>query len=143
MSQDNNEKGQKDLQKFGEYLSKSVEDFFYSSPFHELLNGVQSILSSQLNDVMAATEIREDEKFLYVDVHVPDSFANGEILVEVKTRYLHLSMTETVSQKDSHYQKRSSMTKSILLPSPVKQESMSTSWPNKNMMVISIEKTKA
>lgn len=143
MSQDKNENSQKEVQNIENYLSKAVEDFFYSSPFHELLNGFQNIVSNQLNDAMASTEIREDGTFLYVDVHVPDSFVNGEILVEVKSRYLHLSMRETVKHSESNFQKISSMAKSILLPYPVKQESMCTSWPNKNTMIISFEKTKA
>lgn len=115
-------------------FQEAIEQLFYASPFHEILNSFQKIISDQLEASSISMHIRDDSEGLHVDITVPDSFQNGDIMIEAKSRYLHFALKEENSAGDSS--SFTSLSRTVLLPYPVREETMKTSW-NKNVLTVS------
>ena len=84
--------------------------------------------------------IREDDGALYVDIAVPESFQNGDIMIEAKSRYLHIALKE--KQESGGSSSFTSLSRTVLLPYPVREETMKTSW-NRNVLTVSFSEQKA
>lgn len=78
--------------------------------------------------------IRDDSEGLHVDITVPESFQNGDIMIEAKSRYLHFALKEENSAGDSS--SFTSLSRTVLSLYPVREETMKTSW-NKNVLTVS------
>ncbi|MDA7025597.1 Hsp20/alpha crystallin family protein [Bacillus sp. CLL-7-23] len=115
-------------------IQEAFEQLFYASPFHELLNSFQEMVSDQLQSLMVSMNIREENDELLIDITVPKSFQNGDIMIEAKSRYLHVSLKEKTESKDSS--SFTNLSRTILLPYPVYEETMKTSW-NRNTLTVS------
>ncbi|MFN2745638.1 MULTISPECIES: Hsp20/alpha crystallin family protein [Bacillus] len=107
-------------------FQEAIEQLFYASPFHEILNSFQKLISDQLESARISMEIREENGALCVDIAVPESFQNGDIMIEAKSRYLHIALKEEAKNGDSS--SCTSLSRTILLPYPVREETMKTSW---------------
>lgn len=75
-------------------IQEAVEQLFYNSPFHDILNSFQKLISDQLQNSTISMNIREENEVLHVDIAVPESFQNGDIMIEAKSRYLHVALKE-------------------------------------------------
>ncbi|ASB88753.1 Hsp20/alpha crystallin family protein [Bacillus sonorensis] len=115
-------------------FQEAVEQLFYASPFHEILNSFQKIISDQLQHSSISMNLTEKNGELQIDITVPESFQNGDIMIEAKSRYLHIALKEET--KGGNSQSFSSLSRTILLPYPVREETMKTSW-NRNVLTVS------
>ncbi|MCY8089575.1 Hsp20/alpha crystallin family protein [Bacillus sonorensis] len=115
-------------------FQEAVEQLFYASPFHEILNSFQKIISDQLQHSSISMNLTEKNGELQIDITVPESFQNGDIMIEAKSQYLHIALKEET--KGGNSQSFSSLSRTILLPYPVREETMKTSW-NRNVLTVS------
>ena len=115
-------------------FQEAVEQLFYASPFHEILNSFQKIISDQLQHSSISMNLTEKNGELQIDITVPESFQNGDIMIEAKSRYLHIALKEET--KGGNSQSFSSLSRTTLLPYPVREETMKTSW-NRNVLTVS------
>ncbi|MEC1260577.1 Hsp20/alpha crystallin family protein [Bacillus swezeyi] len=120
-------------------FQEAVEQLFYASPFHEILNSFQKLISDQLENSSISMNIRDEKGGLYVDITVPESFQNGDIMIEAKSRYLHVALKEAAQNGDSA--SFTSLSRTVLLPYPVREETMKTAW-NRNVLTISFPDAK-
>ena len=44
------------------------------------------------------TDVTEDDQYVYIEIRFPDHFVEGDIALEVKAQYLHLSVQEKSKQ---------------------------------------------
>ncbi|KAF1679871.1 Hsp20/alpha crystallin family protein [Bacillus mexicanus] len=120
-----------ELQKKEEMITEAIDSLFQSSAFGNLLNGFQNLINSSLEDVQTTIDLRERETGLYVDITIPATFRDGDIVVDVKSRYLHVTLQE--KQKQHNEATFTSMTRTVQLPYEVHQEDMETSWDEQTM----------
>ena len=111
-----------ELQKKEEIITEAIDTLFQSSAFGNLINGFQNLINSSLKDVQTTIHVRERDTGLYIDITIPATFRDGEIVVDVKSRYLHVTRT-------------------VKLPYEVRQEDMETSW-NEQTMTLFFPKNK-
>ncbi|AUZ26838.1 hypothetical protein C1T28_02465 [Bacillus subtilis] len=128
-----------ELQKKEEIISETMDQLFQSSAFGNLLSGFQNLINSSLKDVQTTIDLRERDTGLYVDITIPATFQDGEIVVDVTSRYLHVTLQE--KQKQQHEASFTSMTRTVQLPYEVRQEDMETSW-NEQTMTLFFPKNK-
>lgn len=120
-------------------IQEAVEQLFYNSPFHDILNSFQKLISDQLQNSTISMNIREENEALHVDIAVPESFQNGDIMIEAKSRYLHVALKEKKESGGSS--SFTSLSRTVLLPYPVCEETMKTSW-NRNILTVSFPEQK-
>ncbi|MCY8959902.1 Hsp20/alpha crystallin family protein [Bacillus atrophaeus] len=128
-----------ELQKKEEHMKHALDQFFHSSPFEELLNSFQHLVNSSLTEAQVTMNVREEHSGLFVDIDIPPSFKDGDILVEAKSRYLHITLRQNHQEASSAT--HTSMTRTVLLPYEVQQELMNTSW-NEQTMTLFFPKNK-
>ncbi|WP_276734822.1 Hsp20/alpha crystallin family protein [Bacillus sp. (in: firmicutes)] len=128
-----------ELQKKEEIISEAMGQLFQSSAFGNLLSGFQNLINSSLKDVQTTIDLRERDTGLYVDITIPATFRDGEIVVDVTSRYLNVTLQE--KQKQQHEASFTSMTRTVQLPYEVRQEDMETSW-NEQTMTLFFPKNK-
>ncbi|MCY7892595.1 Hsp20/alpha crystallin family protein [Bacillus vallismortis] len=128
-----------ELQKKEEITLEAMDHLFQSSTFGNLLKGFQNLINSSLQDVQTTIHVRERDTGLYVDIMIPESFRDGEIVVDIKTRYLHVTLQE--KQKQQNEATFTSMTRTVQLPYEVHQDDMETSW-NEQTMTLFFPKNK-
>ncbi|MEG7377744.1 Hsp20/alpha crystallin family protein [Bacillus subtilis] len=128
-----------ELQKKEEIIAEAMDHLFQSSAFGNLLNGFQNLINSSLKDVQTTIRVRERDTGLYVDITIPETFRDGEIVVDIKSRYLHVTLQE--KQKQLNEATFTSMTRTVQLPYEVHQEDMETSW-NEQTMTLFFPKNK-
>ncbi|NTU25366.1 Hsp20/alpha crystallin family protein [Bacillus tequilensis] len=128
-----------ELQKKEDIITEAIDQLFQSSAFGNLLSGFQNLINSSLKDVQTTIDVREGDAGLYVDITIPATFRDGEIVVDVKSRYLHVTLQE--KQKQHHEATFTSMTRTVQLPYEVRQEDMETSW-NEQTMTLFFPKNK-
>ncbi|MFP7230505.1 Hsp20/alpha crystallin family protein [Bacillus subtilis] len=130
---------QNDLQKKEEIITEAIDDLFQSSAFGNLINGFQNLINSSLKDVQTTIHVSERDTGLYVDITIPSTFQDGDIVVDIKSRYLHVTLQE--KQQQQHEATFTSMTRTVQLPYEVRQEDMETSW-NEQTMTLSFPKNR-
>ncbi|PRR92941.1 MULTISPECIES: Hsp20/alpha crystallin family protein [unclassified Bacillus (in: firmicutes)] len=114
-------------------LNEAIEQFFASSPFHEILNSAEALMTTSHSLASITTDVTEDEQFVYIEIQFPDHFVEGDIALEVKAQYLHLSVQETIkTDTTSSY---SSFTKTILMPAKIDETSMKSVWKDQTLRV--------
>lgn len=114
-------------------LYEAVEEFFASSPFHEILNSAEALMTTSHSLASITTDVTEDEQFVYIAIQFPDHFVEGDIALEVKAQYLHLSVQETIkTDTTSSY---SSFTKTILMPAKIDETNMKSVWKDQTLRV--------
>ncbi|MDM5302218.1 Hsp20/alpha crystallin family protein [Bacillus subtilis] len=128
-----------ELQKKEEIIAEAMDHLFQSSAFGNLLNGFQNLINSSLKDVQTTIHVRERDTGLYVDITIPETFRDGEIIVDIKSRYLHVTLQE--KQKQQNEATFTSMTRTVQLPYEVHQEDMETFW-NEQTMTLFFPKNK-
>ncbi|MDR4435452.1 Hsp20/alpha crystallin family protein [Bacillus tequilensis] len=128
-----------ELQKKEDIITEAIDQLFQSSAFGNLLSGFQNLINSSLKDVQTTIDVRERDAGLYVDITIPATFRDGEIVVDVKSMYLHVTLQE--KQKQHHEATFTSMTRTVQLPYEVRQEDMETSW-NEQTMTLFFPKNK-
>ncbi|MEI1421824.1 Hsp20/alpha crystallin family protein [Bacillus cabrialesii] len=120
-----------ELQKKEEIISEAMDQLFQSSAFGNLISGFQNLINSSLTDVQTTVDLRERDTGLYVDITIPATFRDGDIVVDIASRYLHVTLQE--KQKQQHEASFTSMTRTVQLPYEVRQEDMETSWNEQTM----------
>lgn len=128
-----------ELQKKEEIITEAIDTLFQYSTFGNLINGFQNLINSSLKDVQTTIHVRERDTGLYIDITIPATFRDGEIVVDVKSRYLHVTLQE--KQKHQNEATFTSMTRTVQLPYEVRQEDMETSW-NEQTMTLFFPKNK-
>ncbi|WP_113387105.1 Hsp20/alpha crystallin family protein [Bacillus pumilus] len=114
-------------------LYEAIEHFFASSPFHEILNSAEALMTTSHSLASITTDVTEDEQFVYIAIQFPDHFVEGDIALEVKAQYLHLSVQETIkTDTTSSY---SSFTKTILMPAKIDETNMKSVWKDQTLRV--------
>ncbi|MEH7804116.1 MULTISPECIES: Hsp20/alpha crystallin family protein [Bacillus] len=114
-------------------LYEAIEQFFASSPFHEILNSAEALMTTSHSLASITTDVTEDEQFVYIAIQFPDHFVEGDIALEVKAQYLHLSVQETIkTDTTSSY---SSFTKTILMPAKIDETNMKSVWKDQTLRV--------
>ena len=88
MKQDNENKHE--LLANEDILYEAIEQFFASSPFHEILNSAEALMTTSQSLASITTDVTEDEQNVYIEIQFPDHFVEGDIALEVKAQYLHL-----------------------------------------------------
>ncbi|KXZ18062.1 hypothetical protein AXI59_16645 [Bacillus nakamurai] len=128
------------LQNNEDMINHAMDQFFHSGPFGELIQGFQHLVNSAFSDVQVTIDVREEESGLAVDISVPPTFRDGDMLVEVKARYLHVTLRQHQQQAHSSHVS-SSMTRTVILPYEVREEDMNTSW-NEHTLTLFFPKNK-
>ncbi|MFS3913775.1 Hsp20/alpha crystallin family protein [Bacillus australimaris] len=114
-------------------LYEAIEQFFASSPFHEILNSAEALMTTSHSLASITTDVTEDDQSVYIEIQFPDHFVEGDIALEVKTQYLHLSVQEKIkTDTTSSY---SSFTKTILMPAKVEETKMKSVWKDQTLRV--------
>ncbi|MFS0657172.1 Hsp20/alpha crystallin family protein [Bacillus sp. 179-C3.3 HS] len=122
-----------------DFLSEAIEQFFASSPFHEILNHAEAMMTTSHSLASIATNVTEDDQAVYIDIQFPDHFVEGDIALEVKAQYLHLSVQEKIkTDTTSSY---SSFTKTILMPAKIDQTNMTSIWKDQTLHVTAPKET--
>ncbi|WP_353855456.1 Hsp20/alpha crystallin family protein [Bacillus sp. Bos-x628] len=122
-----------DLLKNEDILYEAIEQFFASSPFHKILNSAEALMTTSHSLASIATNVAEDDHFVYIEIQFPDHFVEGDIALEVKSQYLHLSVQEKIkTDMTSSY---SSFTKTILMPAKIDETNMKSVWKNQSLIV--------
>ncbi|MDO3662084.1 Hsp20/alpha crystallin family protein [Bacillus sp. C28GYM-DRY-1] len=135
-----NDDKKNELQKKEEkIITEAMDHLFQSSAFGNLLNGFQNLINSSVKDVQTTIHVRERDTGLYVDIAIPATFRDGEIAVDSRSRYLHVTLQE--KQKQQNEATFTSMTRTVQLPYEVHQEDMETSW-NEQTMTLFFPKNK-
>ncbi|PRS83623.1 MULTISPECIES: Hsp20/alpha crystallin family protein [unclassified Bacillus (in: firmicutes)] len=120
-------------------LNEAIEQFFASSPFHEILNSAEALMTTSHSLASITTDVTEDEQFVYIEIQFPDHFVEGDIALEVKAQYLHLSVQETIkTDTTSSY---SSFTKTILMPAKIDETNMKSVWKDQTLRVTAPKQT--
>lgn len=85
------------------------------------------------------TDVTEDEQNVYIEIQFPDHFVEGDIALEVKAQYLHLSVQEKIkTDTSSSY---SSFTKTILMPAKIDETKMKSVWKDQSLRVSAPKQT--
>ncbi|MGF9726289.1 Hsp20/alpha crystallin family protein [Bacillus safensis] len=114
-------------------LYEAIEQFFASSPFHEILNSAEALMTTSQSLASITTDVTEDEQNVYIEIQFPDHFVEGDIALEVKAQYLHLSVQEKIkTDTTSSY---SSFTKTILMPAKIDETKMQSVWKDQSLRV--------
>ncbi|MCY7564122.1 Hsp20/alpha crystallin family protein [Bacillus safensis] len=120
-------------------LYEAIEQFFASSPFHEILNSAEALMTTSHSLASITTDVTEDEQNVYIEIHFPDHFVEGDIALEVKAQYLHLSVQEKIkTDTTSSY---SSFTKTILMPAKIDETKMKSVWKDQSLHVSAPKQT--
>ncbi|MDX7984625.1 Hsp20/alpha crystallin family protein [Bacillus velezensis] len=125
MDQSQNDK--LDPQRNEDIISHAMDQFFHSGPFAELMQGFQHLVNSAFTEAQVTIDVREEPTGLAVDISVPETFRDGDMLVETKGCYLHVTIRYDHKQAHSSLVS-SSMTRTVVLPYKVSEEDMETSW---------------
>lgn len=125
MDQSQNDK--LDPQRNEDIISHAMDQFFHSGPFAELMQGFQHLVNSAFTEAQVTIDVREEPTGLAVDISVPETFRDGDMLVETKGCYLHVTIRYDHKQAHSSHMS-SSMTRTVVLPYKVSEEDMETSW---------------
>ncbi|MGE6629574.1 Hsp20/alpha crystallin family protein [Bacillus sp. NPDC077027] len=116
-----------------DFLYEAIEHFFASSPFHEILNSAEELMTTSHSLASIVTNVTEDEGNIYIEIRFPDHFIEGDIALEVKSQYLHLSVQEKIKTETSSTY--SSFTKTILMPAKIDETKMKSAWKQKSLLV--------
>ncbi|MGG3131719.1 Hsp20/alpha crystallin family protein [Bacillus pumilus] len=120
-------------------LNEAIEQFFASFPFHEIINSAEALMTTSHSLASITTDVTEDEQFVYIEIQFPDHFVEGDIALEVKAQYLHLSVQETIkTDTTSSY---SSFTKTILMPAKIDETNMKSVWKDQTLRVTAPKQT--
>ncbi|KML12946.1 sporulation protein [Bacillus safensis] len=120
-------------------LYEAIEQFFASSPFHEILNSAEALMTTSHSLASITTDVTEDEQNVYIEIQFPDHFVEGDIALEVKAQYLHLSVQEKIkTDTTSSY---SSFTKTILMPAKIDETKMKSLWKDQSLHVSAPKQT--
>lgn len=120
-------------------LYEAIEQFFASSPFHEILNSAEALMTTSHSLASITTDVTEDEQNVYIEIQFPDHFVEGDIALEVKAQYLHLSVQEKIkTDTTSSY---SSFTKTILMPAKIDETKMKSEWKDQSLHVSAPKQT--
>ncbi|WCL59235.1 Hsp20/alpha crystallin family protein [Bacillus safensis] len=120
-------------------LYEAIEHFFASSPFHEILNSAEALMTTSHSLASITTDVTEDEQNVYIEIQFPDHFVEGDIALEVKAQYLHLSVQEKIkTDTTSSY---SSFTKTILMPAKIDEKKMKSLWKDQSLHVSAPKQT--
>ncbi|MCK1973854.1 Hsp20/alpha crystallin family protein [Bacillus safensis] len=120
-------------------LYEAIEQFFASSPFHEILNSAEALMTTSQSLASITTDVTEDEQNVYIEIQFPDHFVEGDIALEVKAQYLHLSVQEKIkTDTTSSY---SSFTKTILMPAKIDETKMQSVWKDQSLCVSAPKQT--
>ncbi|ARD56550.1 Hsp20/alpha crystallin family protein [Bacillus safensis] len=120
-------------------LYEAIEQFFASSPFHEILNSAEALMTTSHSLASITTGVTEDEQNVYIEIQFPDHFVEGDIALEVKAQYLHLSVQEKIkTDTTSSY---SSFTKTILMPAKIDETKMKSVWKDQSLHVSAPKQT--
>ncbi|MBG9818040.1 MULTISPECIES: Hsp20/alpha crystallin family protein [Bacillus] len=120
-------------------LYEAIEHFFASSPFHEILNSAEALMTTSHSLASITTDVTEDEQNVYIEIQFPDHFVEGDIALEVKAQYLHLSVQEKIkTDTTSSY---SSFTKTILMPAKIDETKMKSLWKDQSLHVSAPKQT--
>ncbi|KUF24731.1 Hsp20/alpha crystallin family protein [Bacillus sp. G1(2015b)] len=120
-------------------LYEAIEQFFASSPFHEILNSAEALMTTSHSLASITTDVTEDEQNVYIEIQFPDHFVEGDIALEVKAQYLHLSVQEKIkTDTTSSY---SSFTKTILMPAKINETKMKSLWKDQSLHVSAPKQT--
>ncbi|MEN7365654.1 Hsp20/alpha crystallin family protein [Bacillus safensis] len=120
-------------------LYEAIEQFFASSPFHEILNSAEALMTTSHSLASITTGVTEDEQNVYIEIQFPDHFVEGDIALEVKAQYLHLSVQEKIkTDTTSSY---SSFTKTILMPAKIDETKMKSVWKDQSFHVSAPKQT--
>ncbi|MCY8978938.1 Hsp20/alpha crystallin family protein [Bacillus halotolerans] len=120
-----------ELSKKEEIINQAMDHLFQSSALGNILHGFQNLIESSFKDVQTTIDVRESDDGLFVDITIPATFRDGEILIDIKSRYLHITLQE--KQKEQNASTLTSMTRTVQLPYEVHQEEMETSWNEQTM----------
>lgn len=120
-------------------LYEAIEQFFASSPFHKILNSAEALMTTSHSLASITTGVTEDEQNVYIEIQFPDHFVEGDIALEVKAQYLHLSVQEKIkTDTTSSY---SSFTKTILMPAKIDETKMKSVWKDQSLHVSAPKQT--
>ncbi|USD77567.1 Hsp20/alpha crystallin family protein [Bacillus safensis] len=120
-------------------LYEAIEQFFASSPFHEILNSAEALMTTSHSLASITTGVTEDEQNVYIEIQFPDHFVEGDIALEVKAQYLHLSVQEKIkTDTTSSY---SSFIKTILMPAKIDETKMKSVWKDQSLHVSAPKQT--
>ncbi|MEK5497602.1 Hsp20 family protein [Bacillus sp. FSL M8-0077] len=120
-------------------LYEAIEQFFASSPFHEILNSAEALMTTSHSLASITTDVTEDDQYVYIEIRFPDHFVEGDIVLEVKAQYLHLSVQEKIkTDTTSSY---SSFTKTILMPAKIDETNMKSVWKDQSLRVTAPKQT--
>ncbi|AME08387.1 Hsp20/alpha crystallin family protein [Bacillus siamensis] len=133
-----NEDDKRYLERNEDILSHAMDQFFHSGPFSELMQGFQHLVNSAFTEAQVTIDVREEPSGLAVDISVPPTFRDGDMLVETKGCYLHVTIRHDHKQAHSSHVS-SSMTRTVVLPYEVREEDMETSW-NEHTLTIFLPK---
>ena len=120
-------------------LYEAIEQFFASSPFHEILNSAEALMTTSQSLASITTDVTEDEQNVYIEIQFPDHFVEGDIALEVKAQYLHLSVQEKI--KTNTTTSYSSFTKTILMPAKIDETKMKSVWKDQSLHVSAPKQT--
>ncbi|WP_342492505.1 Hsp20/alpha crystallin family protein [Bacillus sp. FSL H8-0516] len=120
-------------------IYEAIEQFFASSPFHEILNSAEALMTTSHSLVSITTDVTEDEQNVYIEIQFPDHFVEGDIALEVKAQYLHLSVQEKI--KTNTTTSYSSFTKTILMPAKIDETKMKSVWKDQSLHVSAPKQT--
>ncbi|ARW39386.1 MULTISPECIES: Hsp20/alpha crystallin family protein [Bacillus] len=124
---DQNENDKRYLERNEDIISHAMDHFFQSGTFSELMQGFQHLVNSAFTEAQVTIDVREEPAGLSVDISIPQTFRDGDMLVETKERYLHVTIRHDHKQAHSSHMS-SSMTRTVVLPYEVREEDMETSW---------------
>ncbi|MBR0613622.1 MULTISPECIES: Hsp20/alpha crystallin family protein [Bacillus] len=120
-------------------LYEAIEQFFASSPFHEILNSAEALMTTSHSLASITTDVTEDEQNVYIEIQFPDHFVEGDIALEVKAQYLHLSVQEKI--KTNTTTSYSSFNKTILMPAKIDETKMKSVWKDQSLHVSAPKQT--
>ncbi|MFH6683535.1 Hsp20/alpha crystallin family protein [Bacillus amyloliquefaciens] len=124
---DQNENDKRYLERNEDIISHAMDQFFQAGTFSELMQGFQHLVNSAFTEAQVTIDVREEPAGLSVDISIPQTFRDGDMLVETKERYLHVTIRHDHKQAHSSHMS-SSMTRTVVLPYEVREEDMETSW---------------
>ncbi|MCM2988617.1 Hsp20/alpha crystallin family protein [Bacillus safensis] len=120
-------------------LYEAIEQFFATSPFHEILNSAEALMTTSYSLASITTAVKEDDQNVYIEIQFPDHFVEGDIALEVKAQYLHLSVQEKIkTDTSSSY---SSFTKTVLMPAKIDETKMKSVWKDQSLHVSAPKQT--
>ncbi len=102
------------------------------------MQGFQHLVNSAFTEAQVTIDVREEPTGLAVDISVPETFRDGDMLVETKGCYLHVTIRYDHKQAHSSHVS-SSMTRTVVLPYKVSEEDMETSWNEQTLTLFSLK----